>query len=154
VLSGRGLCDELVTRPEESYRLWYVVVCDLETSRMRRPWPALGRSATKTNKQLLSLHKTEKVCYLGVTTLCRNSSVWSLSPAPSVTTKDLFKLVDTTFRLEVADLTLRIRTHLLGLTMHWALNYVSNLPPELRIQRATRIQIKRHQALQSQQELK
>jgi len=23
-----------------------VVVCDLETSRMRRPWPALGRSAT------------------------------------------------------------------------------------------------------------
>jgi len=32
VLSGRGLCDELITRPEESYRLWSVVVCDLETS--------------------------------------------------------------------------------------------------------------------------
>ena len=31
VLSGRGLCDGLITRPEESYRLWYVVVCDLET---------------------------------------------------------------------------------------------------------------------------
>ena len=46
VLSGRGLCDELITRPEESYRLWWVVMCDLETSRMRRPWPALGRSAT------------------------------------------------------------------------------------------------------------
>ena len=45
-LSGRGLCDKLATRPEESYRLWCVVVCDLETSRMRRPWPALGRSAT------------------------------------------------------------------------------------------------------------
>ena len=30
VLSGRGLCDELITRPEESYRLWHVVVCDLE----------------------------------------------------------------------------------------------------------------------------
>jgi hypothetical protein len=30
VLSGRGLCDELVTRPEESYRLRYVFVCDLE----------------------------------------------------------------------------------------------------------------------------
>ena len=43
VLSGRGLCDGLITRPEESYRLWCVVVCDLETSsRMRRPWPALG----------------------------------------------------------------------------------------------------------------
>jgi len=24
------LCDELITRPEESYRLWCVVVCDLE----------------------------------------------------------------------------------------------------------------------------
>jgi len=47
VLSGRGLCDELITRPEESCRLWRVVVCDLETSRMRRPWPALGRSATR-----------------------------------------------------------------------------------------------------------
>jgi len=46
VLSGRGLCDELITRPEESYRLCCVVVCDLETSRMRRLWPALGCSAT------------------------------------------------------------------------------------------------------------
>jgi hypothetical protein len=38
VLSGRGLCDELITRPEESYRLWSVVVCDLETSRMGAPY--------------------------------------------------------------------------------------------------------------------
>jgi hypothetical protein len=45
LLLSRGLCDELITRPEKSYRLWRVVVCDLETSRMRRPWPALGRSA-------------------------------------------------------------------------------------------------------------
>jgi hypothetical protein len=43
VLSGRGLCDELISRLEESYRMWCVVVRDLET-RMRRPWPALGRS--------------------------------------------------------------------------------------------------------------
>jgi len=34
VLSGRGLCDELISRPEDSYRLWCVVVCDLETSRI------------------------------------------------------------------------------------------------------------------------
>ena len=46
MLSGRGLCDGLITRPEESYRMWCVVVCDLETSsRMRRSWPALGCSA-------------------------------------------------------------------------------------------------------------
>ena len=38
VLSSRGLCDELIARPEESYRLWCVVVCDLETSRMGAPY--------------------------------------------------------------------------------------------------------------------
>jgi len=38
VLSGRGLCDELITRSEESYRLCCVVVCDLETSRMGAPY--------------------------------------------------------------------------------------------------------------------
>jgi len=38
VLSGRGLCDELITRPEESYRLWCVVVCDLETPRVGAPY--------------------------------------------------------------------------------------------------------------------
>ena len=36
--SGRGLCDELITRPEEFYRLWCVVVCDLETSRIGAPY--------------------------------------------------------------------------------------------------------------------
>jgi hypothetical protein len=37
-LSGRGLCDELITRPEESYRLCCVVVCDLETSGIGAPY--------------------------------------------------------------------------------------------------------------------
>ena len=32
MLSGRGLCDGLITLPEQSYRLWCVVVCYLETS--------------------------------------------------------------------------------------------------------------------------
>jgi hypothetical protein len=41
-LSGRGLCDGLITRPEEFYRLWCVILCDLETSRMRRLKPASG----------------------------------------------------------------------------------------------------------------
>jgi len=48
VLSGRGLSDELITRPEESYRLCSVVVCDLETSGMRRSCPTVGCRA-KTN---------------------------------------------------------------------------------------------------------
>ena len=52
VLLGRGLCDELITRPEESYRLWCVVVCDLETLLMRRPWPTGGCRAKNKNKKI------------------------------------------------------------------------------------------------------
>jgi hypothetical protein len=61
VLSGRGLCDELITRPEETYRLWCVVVCDLETSRMRKPWAALDRSATKKESQIDNLRHESTV---------------------------------------------------------------------------------------------
>ena len=48
VLSGRGLCDGLITRPEESYRLWRVVVCDQETSYARRLKPARGLQNTNS----------------------------------------------------------------------------------------------------------
>ena len=55
VLSGRGLCDGLITRPEESYRLWRVVVCDQETSKTRRLKPAIGLcNDRKTNKQTVT----------------------------------------------------------------------------------------------------
>jgi len=70
VLSGRGLCDKLITHPEESYQLWCVVVCDLETSRMRRPWPALGCSVTE--KKTMVLIKIQPPCVHAFTykTLC------------------------------------------------------------------------------------
>jgi len=42
VLSGRGLCDELITRPEESYRLWCVVVCDLENLKNEEAITSVG----------------------------------------------------------------------------------------------------------------
>jgi len=59
VSSGRGLCDGLITRPEESYRLWRVVVCDQETSGVRRQkstsgfwkYKQKGCNARETNKQ-------------------------------------------------------------------------------------------------------
>ena len=41
-VSGRGLCDELIIRSEESYRLWRVVVCDQETLQARRLKSARG----------------------------------------------------------------------------------------------------------------
>ena len=47
VLLVRGLCDGPITRPEVFYRLWCVVMCVLEISRMGRPWPALGCLAIK-----------------------------------------------------------------------------------------------------------
>jgi hypothetical protein len=39
VLSGRGLCDELITYPEKSYRLWCVVLCYLKTYECGGPGP-------------------------------------------------------------------------------------------------------------------
>jgi len=53
-LSGRGLCDELITRPEESYRLWCIVVCDLETSRIGAPY-IYDISSLRVNTVLMSL---------------------------------------------------------------------------------------------------
>jgi len=41
VLSGRGLCDGLITCPDESYRL-FICVCDNESSIKRRPWTTGG----------------------------------------------------------------------------------------------------------------
>ena len=42
MFSGRGLCDELITRPEESYRLWCVVVCDLENLKNEEAMTRVG----------------------------------------------------------------------------------------------------------------
>jgi hypothetical protein len=47
-----GLCDELMTLPEESCRLWCVAVCDLETSWMCKPWPPVGLSRQKQENKL------------------------------------------------------------------------------------------------------
>ena len=46
------LGDELITRPEESYRLWCVVVCVLETSRMSRFGPQRDRGGSSKLKVL------------------------------------------------------------------------------------------------------
>jgi hypothetical protein len=66
VLSGRGICDGLITCPEASYRLWRVAVCDQETFKTRRLKPATGLWKIKpqwvvtpgkqTNKQTCIVH--------------------------------------------------------------------------------------------------
>jgi len=64
VLSGRGLCDELITRPEESYRLCCVIVCDLETSRMGAPYiHDIGHLRVKLEKSAIEIFNTLKVAF-------------------------------------------------------------------------------------------
>ena len=62
VLSGRGPCDELITRPEEFYRLCCVVVCDLETSRIGAPYIYIyDISCLRFNDLTLILLNVEKM---------------------------------------------------------------------------------------------
>jgi hypothetical protein len=42
VLSGRGLCDELITRSKESYQLWCIIMCDLENLRNEEAMTRVG----------------------------------------------------------------------------------------------------------------
>jgi hypothetical protein len=54
-MSGRGLCDGLVTHPEESYRLWCVsTVCDHETSTKNEEAQAHVYKAVEPYKKKLS----------------------------------------------------------------------------------------------------
>ena len=58
VLSGRGLFVGLNARPEESYRLRCVVVCDLETSWIRRPW-STGGAVAPEDTTITTVHMSQ-----------------------------------------------------------------------------------------------
>jgi hypothetical protein len=72
VLSGRGLCDELITRPEESYRLWCVVVCDLENLKNEEVMTRIGSQCHRKNictsisyeKQICTVYFIWKLLYM------------------------------------------------------------------------------------------
>ena len=50
VLSSRGLCDGPIPRPEESYRLWCVILCDqVKNNPLHLPW--LGRKGVGLRKK-------------------------------------------------------------------------------------------------------
>jgi len=55
VLSDRGLCGELIIRPEESCRLWCVVVCDLENLKNEEAMTGVG--SQRHRKELLPLKR-------------------------------------------------------------------------------------------------
>jgi len=60
VLSGRGLCDELITRPEESYRLWCVVVCDLENLKNEETMTRVGSQGHSKKNGRVKIKQTVK----------------------------------------------------------------------------------------------
>ena len=59
MLSGRGLCDELITHPEESYRMW-CVVCDLENLVNEEAMTHVG-SQRHNNKKFIKMHGQSNV---------------------------------------------------------------------------------------------
>ena len=102
VLSGAGLCDELITRPEESYRLCCVVVCDLETSWVRRSWPtgscdAEDKQTVPDSKYLLEVIILLIITHTFITpkyfqyyqSTCHNILSLSLFPLPALGTSSL-----------------------------------------------------------------
>jgi len=64
-------CDELITRPEKSYRLLCVVECELKISRMSKPWIAFGRRG-KGGKML----KKRVQAIVNKTHLVQNTNHW------------------------------------------------------------------------------
>jgi hypothetical protein len=84
VLSGRGPCDGLITQPEESYRLWRVVVCDEETSQneeVKARYRAVENTTTMgCNARKTDSNKQTNTCLLpvqflsGVKPVARNIS--------------------------------------------------------------------------------
>jgi hypothetical protein len=80
VLSGRCLCVGLITRPEESYRVWWVSECDRETSITRRLWSTGGCCAMRGKHWMINMgRKQRRNCrtYTGSTI---RQYYWTLCP--------------------------------------------------------------------------
>jgi hypothetical protein len=58
-VSGRCLCDKLITRPEESYRQWCVVVCDLENLKNEED---MTRAGSQRHSKKLNSHSMKWLC--------------------------------------------------------------------------------------------
>jgi hypothetical protein len=62
LLSGRGLCDGLITRPEESYRVWCVLsVIRCNNNPLHPPWVVRKRSRIRKKERNKGRKKEMKV---------------------------------------------------------------------------------------------
>jgi len=82
VLSGRSLSDELITRPEESYRPWCIVLCDLENLKNEDDMTRAGsqrhrKKMFKTNNTLqwLWIYALQK--HIPLLYILSNWKIWS-----------------------------------------------------------------------------
>jgi len=75
VLSGLGLCDELITCPEESYRLWCVVVCDKENLKNEEAMTRVG--SQRHRKKNVNLRPKLKICKFLLPFIVEANDVWS-----------------------------------------------------------------------------
>ena len=86
MLSGRGLCFGLITRPEESYWLWCVLsVCDREASTMKRFWLTSGCCGPWKKKYVYSnsfILQWYDLRHTAVLVVC-NHNFWGKKLAPS-----------------------------------------------------------------------
>jgi hypothetical protein len=85
VLLGRGLCDRLITRPEVSYLVWRVVVCDQETSKNEEA-KARYRAVEKTTAMCCNAKKTNKHITFIMTNITAQHSLHTPQPETHVST--------------------------------------------------------------------
>jgi len=76
VLSGRGLCDGVITSPEEFYWLWRVVVCDLETPKNGETMVRVGPQSHGKN---IYIRANWPTCSLASALYWPNHQHWVLS---------------------------------------------------------------------------
>jgi hypothetical protein len=85
-MSSRGLCDELIARPEEFYRLWCVVVCDLENLKNEEAITRVGSQRHKKKNSIPveifynALH-FESSCYADLKRGSNQPASWRLKAA-------------------------------------------------------------------------
>ena len=93
VLSPRCLYNELITHPEESYRMWCIVVCDLETSKLRRPWPTGGLLRHRGEKIFKCLQQTFQLQWSKVQWRSKHNKIYWLGYSCGVNKTTCFGLL-------------------------------------------------------------
>ena len=90
VLSGRDLCDKLITRPEESYRPWCVVVCDLENLKNEEAMTRVGSQhhSKKKKKGVICTYRHHVLFSIKIYKYIKCiASVWTEFSSTSFTSK-------------------------------------------------------------------